>query len=152
MKVFEIGHGKTGSTSLSSAMEILGYSTCHWPMREEKNESQFYRLVYGKSKTLPGFVRKFDFVSNGIDQIYPQLDTAFPDAKFILLIRNIDDWLISYQKHIDKYKDLDELKKYVKLTFGSEVFNENIFRKVYSSQQKSSDVFFAKIRPSKING
>lgn len=92
-KVFGIGLSKTATTSLSSALEMLGYRTKHFPIRMMKYES-------GKLRIRPQYAEKYDAMTDiPIARFYKQLHRHFPDAKFILTVRDIDGWLDSCRRH-----------------------------------------------------
>lgn len=76
-KIFDIGIGRTGTTSLCRAMQILGYSAIHAPRSlEEIEKHDFCNDLYVASR-------------------YKFLDYLYPNAKFIVTIRDIDDWSAS---------------------------------------------------------
>ena len=80
-KIFGIGLGRTGTRSLFVAMYMLGFKTSHGINHINSiHKNQFC-----------------DDIS--ISHRYKFLDYAFPDAKFILTIRDLDSWLISCGKH-----------------------------------------------------
>lgn len=95
-KVFGIGLSKTGTTSLARALETLGYKT---------------RDYIGISKYIAGDLSSIDlreidehdaFTDTPIPSFYKELDTAYPNSKFILTTRNMDDWLKSCGKQFTK--------------------------------------------------
>jgi hypothetical protein len=95
-KVFGIGLSRTGTKSLTLALNILGISVIHYP----NNAATYHDLVTGNYK----FSVLEDF--QGITDItvvpyYAQLDKLFPGSKFILSTRDRTDWLNS-QHHQNK--------------------------------------------------
>lgn len=86
-KIFGIGLIKTGTISLAKAMQDLGYIVYHDPL--------FINIVYDVD-----FCN--DFMVAGRFQF---LDEVFPNAKFILTVRDIDSWIVSVEKW---WKDLEE--------------------------------------------
>lgn len=92
-KVFGIGLSKTATTSLSSALEMLGYKTKHFPIRMIKYEDE-------KLKIRPKYAERYDALTDlPIARFYRQLYRHFPDARFILTLRDIDGWLDSCRRH-----------------------------------------------------
>jgi hypothetical protein len=91
-KVFGVGVANTGTTSLSQALGLLGIDNGHWtnPLtRKLLSEIDFFML--GGATDGP--------VSHNFEQLYYQ----YPNAKFILTERPIDDWSRSMN---DRYTDL----------------------------------------------
>ena len=96
IKIFGIGLSKTGTTSLARALEILGYKT---------------RDYIGVTKYIAGDLSSVDlqeidandaFTDTPIPSFYKQLDEKYPNSKFILTTRNMDDWLRSCKKQFTK--------------------------------------------------
>ena len=95
-KIFGIGLSKTGTTSLARALEILGYKT---------------RDYLGVSEYIAGDLSSIDlqeinandaFTDTPIPSFYKQLDARYPNSKFILTTRDMDDWLKSCKKQFTK--------------------------------------------------
>ena len=87
-KYFGIGLTRTGSKSLAIAMSMLGHTVKHNP--------EFYDI------------KDFQFTNDiVITTRYKFLDHYYPEAKFILTVRDVDLWLESCRAHIRRgtYKD-----------------------------------------------
>jgi len=95
-KVFGIGLSKTGTTSLARALEILGYKT--------RDFLGVTRYTAGDLSSID--LREIDeneaFTDTPIPSFYKQLDEKYPNSKFILTTRNMDDWLRSCKKQFTK--------------------------------------------------
>jgi len=89
-KVYGIGFGKTGTSSLTRALRRLGYRTAHWA---EVYDSLRMDL------TLPReFYLQYDAILDGTMPLrYPKLWT--PDDKFILTTRDVNEWYDSVVRH-----------------------------------------------------
>lgn len=92
VKIFGIGLSKTGTTSLARALEILGYKT---------------RDYIGVTRYIAGDLSSIDpreldandaFTDTPIPSFYKQLDARYPNSKFILTTRDMEDWLKSCKK------------------------------------------------------
>lgn len=84
-KVFGIGLHKTGTTSLYEAMKMLGYT----PAAHYLTEHEYANIErYAFANDMP------------IDLRYPRLHAKFPDAKFILTVRDREAWVESLARHI----------------------------------------------------
>ncbi|MBK1631361.1 hypothetical protein CKO31_11540 [Thiohalocapsa halophila] len=93
MKIFCIGLSKTGTTSLTEALRILGFDAVHWYATKHAFR---YTADGGIDIDWDFFERHDAFADTPIARIYPQLDERYPDAKFILTVRDIDAWLESF--------------------------------------------------------
>ncbi|TYR78274.1 hypothetical protein FZC66_20125 [Priestia megaterium] len=96
-KVFGIGLSKTGTKSLSKALKILGYKTVHFPLIRTNVEEAEYNL-----DILENYDAIADIPTAGL---FPHLDIRYPKSKFILTIRNKEDWLNSCERYFG-IKDL----------------------------------------------
>jgi hypothetical protein len=102
-KVFGIGFHKTGTSSLSSALRALGYRTIHgdprgsWPGANEG--VALLSLIEAGDYRLPTFGLFDAFVDNPYFSIWAQLVVMFPEAKFILTIREEQAWIKSCAKY-----------------------------------------------------
>lgn len=96
-KVFCIGLSRTGTSSLTSALMQLGYKAKHFPEDILKHDSEKLLLK-------PENVRKYDAISDTpVAKFYKQLDSAYPNSKFILTVREINSWLNSCEKYFLTY-------------------------------------------------
>ncbi|MCK7590235.1 hypothetical protein M0G43_06600 [Subsaxibacter sp. CAU 1640] len=90
-KIFGIGLSRTGTTSLTSALEILGYKSIHYP--------EYYFNSLFELKINPEILQEFDAMTDvPVAFLFKELDDRFPNAKFILTIRDEDSWVKSASK------------------------------------------------------
>ena len=106
MKVFGAGFGRTGTMSLKFALEKLGIGPCYH-MREVVSRPSHIKLWYDISRGEdPNWNRLFSGFNSAVDfpvcLFYEQLINKFPDAKFILTLRDFDTWYISTANTIYK--------------------------------------------------
>lgn len=86
---------KTGTTSLNTALSILGYKVCH------NSWAWIYDIVLNRWNSIASKARAYDaFEDNPISLIYKELDQLFPNSKFILTIRDQESWFKSVDNHI----------------------------------------------------
>jgi hypothetical protein len=79
-KVFGIGLSRTGVTSLTQAMKILGMNAVQFPTNEKT-------------------IRNIDAATDTpVAYNFKRLDKLFPHSKFILTVRDPDSWLQSCEK------------------------------------------------------
>ena len=99
-KIFEIGVMKTGTTSLGSAFDILGFKRCGWSPKIAKlfKESQNdYEILFNE-------INKYDAFEDGPwhDCDFRILDKKYPNSKFILLERDDTSWIRSLEHHTNR--------------------------------------------------
>lgn len=100
-KIFCIGSNKTGTTSLTKALQILGYSVCPEHIMFSINSKYFYEHSIGNYENLFKIVNNYNAFEDrpwNHDDFYKKLDEKFPDSKFILTIRDTDNWIESYRR------------------------------------------------------
>jgi 3'(2'),5'-bisphosphate nucleotidase len=124
MKIFGIGLSKTGTTSLAHALEILGYKTRDYP---------------GLVHYSPGDLTSIDaslldaydaLTDTPIPSFYRELDAKYPDAKFILTIRDAEGWLKSCKKQFTQKLAEKQNEAHNQLfmdLYGCTVFDEQKF-------------------------
>jgi hypothetical protein len=79
-KVFGIGLSKTGTTSLTEALQLLGFRAVHYPPLPD----------------LLSILRTCDAATDtSVACMYKELDLLFPGSKFILTVRDQRTWLAS---------------------------------------------------------
>lgn len=142
-KVFCIGFQKTGTTSMSKALNMLGYKVrsvfAHELPLAELSESY---VALGLD-----IARKYDAVE---DMPWPlmfrELDREFPGSKFILTYRETNKWFASIRDHFGRGPAVLQ-----QLTYGEDapypVGNEERYREVYEAHNRQVCAYFAE-RPS----
>jgi hypothetical protein len=86
-KVFCIGFHKTGTSSLAQALRRLGYRVC---FNLQWNNAD---LIRDMERVCFDLAKKYDaFEDNPWPLLYRQLDSWYPEAKFILTRRETDAW------------------------------------------------------------
>ncbi|MGH1424001.1 MAG: sulfotransferase family protein [Pseudooceanicola sp.] len=138
-KVFCIGFQKTGTTSMESALQVLGLTVAS---------------VYGKHIPLDQFRR--EYVAMGLARaaevdavqdmpwplLFKDLDAAFPGAKFILTTRDEDAWWASILGHFGANPHM-----FQQLTYGEDagapLGNETRYREVYRRHNAAVRAYFA---------
>jgi len=141
IKVLGVGLSKTGTNSLTDALKLLGYKTIHYDA---------YRLndviLEGK---IPANWRRYDTVDAVTDipsaYFYREILDAYPEAKAILTVRDVDAWYASICKHYRRYKEdfwgrEDNQSKLIKsvreMVWGSYFPNEYIYKKTFTEHNE----------------
>jgi len=92
-KIFSIGLSKTGTTSLHTALELLGFHSAHW-----------INPVTGNLLGDADFPLFNAFSDTPISYRFEELYYAFPKALFIYTYRPEEAWSVSFLKHFAAFK------------------------------------------------
>lgn len=137
IRVFGIGLSKTGTNSLNTALNTLGFNTIHGPHDSKTQEEMMAgvsRLTILESR-------------NGITDIpaalyYSEFDIEYPNSKFILTIRDIDAWLYSMQQHYAR-TNVGQWNLFTRAcAFGSIGFNMRRSRFAYERHVRNVQEYF----------
>lgn len=111
-KVFGIGLIKTGTSSLRAALELLGYKSLHGGPLEIMARVQ--RAVDAGEPMLSHLDPEFDAFADvfGITHYFYLADVQYPGSRFILTARDLDDWLDSRQRHVERNQQMRAAGKY----------------------------------------
>jgi hypothetical protein len=139
-KIFGVGLSRTGTLSLSRALEMLGIETRHYPndprTQEELKRGRYELSVLKKVQALTDIT---------VAPFYAQLDGSFPGSKFILTTRATDDWLTSVENHFEMYLEhrRDAFDDFVlACVYGTLHFSAERFRYVKESHEESVRRYF----------
>ena len=95
-KVFGIGLSRTGTKSLTVALNTLGWHIAHYPTDEQT--LQDLRSTNANFRIL----RQINGITDlTVVPFYSQLDQLFPNSQFILTVRHREQWLRSLRQHWD---------------------------------------------------
>jgi hypothetical protein len=104
LKIIGAGFPRTGTTSLKTALELLGFGPCchMWELMKPEHAWRWptwRRAVDGKPVHWPTLYRGF---RSAVDSpgcfFWRKLSRAFPEAKVILTVRDPHAWLLSQQR------------------------------------------------------
>lgn len=135
-KIFCIGFQKTGTTSLGTTLEILGYKVC----------GVRYDLIdvirEGHWSQMDEVIMQHDaFKDNPWPVIYKTLDEKYPGSKFILTTRDESAWIKSLVNHFGTtpsvMQDFIYGKAYPK-------GNEDLYREIYQKHNQDVKAYFEK--------
>lgn len=101
MKVFAIGLNKTGTVSLHRAVERLGYTSLHWG-----GEAAYLDVLRAIDDRVPVLTYLPDVqVYSDIETLSVNFDLAdaqYPASRFVLTVRELDSWLDSRRRHVER--------------------------------------------------
>jgi hypothetical protein len=140
-RIFGIGLSKTGTTSLTRALEILGYRTNHFPYSAVRFEQGRLRLDVDR-------LHRWDAATDSPMALYFRtLEERFPKARFILTERDVDSWIASCQhnhvwpgdyvsnKGIRLFPHIRKILCLHRNVYGTERFQPEVFRKAYEDHR-----------------
>ena len=132
IRIFGVSCPRTGTSSLAYAIRKLGLNTGHYFSEE------WYRHIH-----------EYEFANDfPITFRYKELDERFPGSKFIYSDRPVDDWLKSYELHLERtgHLTIGNWQEYNKEMFGGTKFDKEHFRKVFLNHREEVFEYF-KDRP-----
>lgn len=91
MRIWKIGFGKTGTTSLHKALQHLGFRSCHDNTMCDQAVDAALRGDW------PRLLDRFDAFVDGEEaqRNFAEMAATYPEDKFILTTRNVEHWLDS---------------------------------------------------------
>jgi hypothetical protein len=127
-KVFGIGLSRTGTTSLSEALGILGFSAVHYPSNMRDIET------HDAAADLP------------VADTFEMLDATFPGSKFIYTVRERTRWLESCRRHWTRKQGnkLSPLhREFRERVYGTIDFSPALFAHAYDRHERRVMRYFA---------
>jgi hypothetical protein len=113
MHVLALGYSRTGTLSMQKALEILGYPTYHFSsLYDNAREGDLWMqaidakfngkedsVEFGEKRFWDGMLGHVSAVTDAPCLLFAQeLMKCYPDAKIVLVERNIDSWMGSWMK------------------------------------------------------
>lgn len=101
MKIFAIGLNKTGTVSLHEAVARLGHTSLHWG-----GEAAYLDVLRAIDEGVPVLTYLPDVeVYSDIETLsvnFDRADEQYPGSRFILTVRDVDSWLDSRRRHVER--------------------------------------------------
>jgi len=102
--VIGAGWGRTGTTSLKNALEILGFGPCHHMHEVLANREQLPFFQAAVDGDAVDWEELFSAYRSAVDwpvsAFWRELSEHYPDAKFILSVRDEESWWSSFCRTI----------------------------------------------------
>ncbi|GJJ12920.1 hypothetical protein Clacol_007167 [Clathrus columnatus] len=97
IEVIGVGLGRTGTTSLWAALDILGFGPAYHPMQSQTEDwAAWAEILEGKDTSPEAFDRILrgyrSVVDSPVATMYREVYAAYPNAKFILTVRDPVKW------------------------------------------------------------
>ncbi|MCP2730882.1 sulfotransferase family protein [Limnofasciculus baicalensis] len=154
MKVFGIGLGRTGTKSLTTALQMLNINVIYHPT----DETTIEELIAGQYEL--SLLNAYDGITDiTVAPYYAQLDKIYPDSKFILTVRDKESWLKSIEAQWRKKKAFDDtpgqeskmkLRRMLRsAVYGTYYFNAERLSYIYDLHYKNVTDYF-KDRPESL--
>lgn len=126
-KIFGIGLSRTGTTSLTEALGILGFSAVHYPTSTREIE------LHDAAADLP------------IADAFEILDATFPGSKFIYTVREHTRWIESCRRHwTRKQGKIDDIhREFRRRLYGTIDFDPDLFAQAYNRHENRVLSYFA---------
>jgi hypothetical protein len=149
MKVFGIGLSVTGTNSLNSALNTLGFNTVHYPDDVET----LYRLRNGIFN-LPCLDNSDGITDIQASAFFKSFDRQYPDSKFILTIRDKEDWLVATKRKFGYTSKEDILSQAQRRYIGRhkqwlrvamyriDIWDKEIFSDIYDEHIQNVNSYF----------
>ena len=147
-RIFGIGLSKTGTTSLTRALQILGYQTNHFPFSALRHQAGELDMDVER-------LCRWDAATDSpIALFYQELEKKFPNGKFVLTVRNVDSWLNSCEfnhvwpgdyvsnKGIRLWPHISKILSLHRNVYGTEKFQRDLFRRAYEKHNASVVDYF----------
>lgn len=136
--VFGIGLAKTGTSSLNKCLDLLGLPSIHYPDPALMLAGRFEEAFRGHAAATDITVSVF----------FEELDMAYPGSKFILTLRDMDDWMASIGSHINRIAREEWTPAHPKgrireLMFGTVGWDAELFRSSYDTHRTRVERYFA---------
>lgn len=134
-KVFGIGFHKTGTTSLGQALALLGYRVCGDVATADPSIGGERAIAIARE-----LAPQYDaFEDNPWPMLYRELHEWYPDGKFVLTVRDTEDWLASMVAFFgDRYSPMRRWIYGVDAPRG----NEAIYRERYERHNREVHDYF----------
>jgi hypothetical protein len=123
-KIFGIGLSRTGTTTLTQALKILGFKTKHCPM----DANDFDRLEA--------------FTDTSVVVQFASLDQRYPGSKYIYTIRDRDAWLLSCRRFFAEPSPNPDFRLIRRALYGCDRFEEELFRAAYDRHDSNVRKYF----------
>lgn len=135
-KIFGIGLSRTGTKSLTKALNLLGFNIVHYPVSEQL----FEEMASGNYDF--SLLDDLDGITDiTVASFYAQLDKLFPGSRFILTVRNKSEWLAGLLKHWEGRSAFDyspereihmKIRRFLRATvYGTYSFNAERMSYIY---------------------
>lgn len=110
-KIFCIGLNKTGTISLHQGLTDLGFSSLHWGGPSSRRAVE---RAIREGEPLLTYLEDHDAYSDiqRLSVNFDVLDDQYPGSRFILTTRDVDEWIDSRRRHVERNRERREQGEY----------------------------------------
>lgn len=127
-KLFGVGLSKTGTTSLTIALNILGIRSIHYPPLPQLHE--LMKKYVGATDTPVG-------------AYFRELDHLYPGSKFILTVRDKESWIRSATMEFEKVRPLASWQREVRRrAYGSVEWIPSLWASAFERHARTVAEYF----------
>lgn len=139
MKIFCIGLNKTGTISLDEALTTLGFTSFHWGGQDSRKAVE---RAIREGVPLLTYLPEADAYSDiqRLSVSFDVLDRQYPDSRFILSTRPIEDWVDSRRRHVERNRERQASGEYAGTFVDIEV---DRWRALYSDHHRRVHDYFS---------
>ncbi len=101
LEVIGVGYGRTGTLSLKTALERLGFGPCYHAvefMRHPEHQARWEAAFHGNPQWVEVFAGYRSTVDFPGTAFWRELVDAYPEAKAILTVRDPQEWYASMRE------------------------------------------------------
>jgi len=134
MKVFGIGLSRTGTTSLTDALNLLGIKSVHFPYDSQTLAELSAFQVSGRHALTLSILHRYQGAADTpIALVYRGLDRGYPDSRFILTVRDQPSWLASCERFWSTtVRSAGSNVAWInRSVYGIEHFDRTVFARIY---------------------
>jgi hypothetical protein len=153
-KIFNISKPRSGTQSLDLFLKSAGYKTMHWignylefDLNQFKNENEIIEFISPLEE-------HFDaFGDSPYTVLYKHFSIKYPDAKFIFIDRDFEDWYKSNVNFLKKHQNENKLltnfgkicySKYIEIDFNEDkILSKNEMYDFYNLHKKDLKEHFS---------
>jgi hypothetical protein len=128
---------KTTTTSLHTALGILGFDSIHWKTAHWAKSVYLEMIGQGRSHNIEKHYAACDLP---ITILYKELDKAYPGSKFILTVKDEGKWLADVRDHWGY--DTNKFR----FTWDKDPFSHKLHQVIYGQRHFDADVFLGRYR------
>jgi hypothetical protein len=145
-KIFCVGLSRTGTASLTAALETLGFHAKHFPFVHFRYGKILARLGFDELRLDEEDLRTYDaFADITVIPFYKQLDVRYPGSRFILTTRDRDSWLDScerFPRFTSAFTPNAEVRALRRLVYGAELFDRTTFAAAHERHHVEVRAYF----------
>jgi hypothetical protein len=136
--LFSLGWGKTGTTTLGVALQILGFNSEHGLPNAR---------LWARGDLAPLIAKepRYDAVKDRRGVLaYRELDAAFPGSRFVLTTRDPVDWLRSFRNEVATEVPSSERDEQRRIFFGApigDLSDDQLMERIARHNREVQDYF-----------